>query len=118
MGVLFSVFSVMFSFVLAPSIVAVFIKASGTKIALYSAKVLKICVLSFIPASFNIVIGGYFTAVERAVRATVISLTRSILALVLSLVVLTAILGGAGIWWTPLATEGICLILTIVMYRR
>ena len=58
------------------------------------------------------VIGGYFTSVERAGFATMISLTRSLVALVASLMLLTSVFGGEGIWWSPILAEGICLLLT------
>ena len=59
------------------------------------------------------VIGAYFTAVERPVAATVISLARGMVMLTLSLFIMTMIFGGAGIWWSPLVSELSSLILTL-----
>ena len=47
------------------------------------------------------VIGGYFASIEKAGFATFISLTRSLIALVGCMMLLIAVLGGEGIWWSP-----------------
>ena len=59
------------------------------------------------------VIGAYFTAVERPVAATVISLARGMVMLTFSLFVMTMIFGGGGIWWSPLVSELLSLVLTL-----
>ena len=82
----------------------------------YSCDVLRIFALSFLLAGYNVVVGGYFTAVEKPAEATCISLSRTIVALVLSLAALTALFGGAGIWWSPLMAEGITFILTMLLF--
>ena len=99
----------------AEVIVNMFISAENQQLRVYSVEVFRIFSLSFLIAGFNVVIGGYFTSVERAGFATLISMTRSLIALVLSLSVLTSLFGGEGIWWSPLLAEGICLIMTAGM---
>lgn len=99
----------------AGGIVSLFLSGESAELAVYSVRVFRIFILSFLLAGYNVVIGGYFTAVERAGFATAISLTRSILALVGSLVVLTYLFGGEGIWWAPFLAESICLVMTLVM---
>ena len=83
----------------------------------YTVHVFHIFSLSFLLAGFNVVIGGYFTSIEKAGFATLISLTRSFLALVASLVCLTAIFGGEAIWWAPVIAELMCLVMALGMYR-
>ena len=101
----------------AEGIVSLFLKADESEVIAYSVKALRIFSLSFLLAGFNVVIGGYFTSIEKAGFATTISLIRSFLALVASLVFLTAVFGGEAIWWAPTIAESICLIIALGMYR-
>lgn len=102
----------------AGAIVGLFLGKEEAALAAYSVRVFRIFILSFLLAGFNVVIGGYFTSVERAGYATAISLTRSLIALAGGLALLTALCGGEGIWWAPLLAEGVCLLLTLEMLRR
>lgn len=111
-GAVLSVAATVFCWLGADMIVAMFVSADNQELRLYSVQVFRIFILSFLIAGFNVVIGGYFTSVERAGFATIISLTRSLVALVASLMLLTSVFGGEGIWWSPILAEGICLLLT------
>lgn len=115
-GTVFSVVSVAFCYMAAGGIVSLFLEDMNSELAIYSVRVFRIFILSFLLAGFNVVIGGYFTAVEKAGFATALSLTRSIVALVGALMVLTSLFGGEGIWWAPLAAESVCLIMTLGMF--
>ena len=99
----------------AEPIVGLFLGNENAELAVYSVRVFRIFILSFLLAGFNVVVGGYFTSVERAGFATTISLTRSMVALVGGLAVLTMLFGGEGIWWAPLLAETICMILSLGM---
>lgn len=100
----------------AGGIVALFIPAEMVELRAYSVSVFRIFILSFLLAGVNVVGGGYFTSVEKAEFAAVISLTRSFAALVAGLSVLTFLFGGDGIWWAPLFAETVCLVLLIGMF--
>ena len=102
----------------ADGIVGLFLEKNMTELSAYSSGVLRIFALSFLIAGYNIVIGGYFTAVEEPVSATIISMGRSIVMLILSLGLLTMIFGGAGIWWSPLLAEALTLVFTLVFFFR
>ena len=102
----------------ADGIVSLFLEKNMTELSAYSSGVLRIFALSFLIAGYNIVIGGYFTAVEEPVSATIISMGRSIVMLILSLGLLTMIFGGAGIWWSPLLAEALTLVFTLVFFFR
>lgn len=96
----------------ARGIVGMFVSKELTQLTDYSVHVFSIFALSFLVAGYNIVIGGYFTAVEKPISATVISLSRSIVLLALSLALMTALFKGAGIWWSSTLAEALTLILT------
>ena len=115
-GAGFSIVSTVLCYLLAGGIVALFLEDGNLELSAYSVRVLRIFILSFLPAAYNVVIGGYFASIEKAVFATLISITRSMAALVGALVLLTALFGGEGIWWAPLAAEMLCLIMTAVMF--
>ena len=102
----------------ADGIVSLFLEKNMTELFAYSSGVLRIFALSFLIAGYNIVIGGYFTAVEEPVSATIISMGRSIVMLILSLGLMTMIFGGAGIWWSPLLAETLTLGFTLVFFFR
>lgn len=111
-GGVLSAAATVFCWLGADMIVGMFISAENQELRMYSVQVFRIFVLSFLIAGYNVVIGGYFTSVERAGFATIISLTRSFVALVASLMLLTTAFGGEGIWWSPILAEGICLLMT------
>lgn len=112
-----SVVAVLICYVGGESIVGLFLKESEASLSIYSVRVLRIFILSFLLAGLNVVLGGYFTSVEKAGFATMISLTRSLIALVISLVFLTAVFGGEAIWWAPLIAESCCLVLSAGLYQ-
>ena len=115
-GTVFSVLSVVVCYVLAGGIVSLFLEDMNSELAAYSIRAFRIFTTSFLLAGFNVVIGGYFTAVEKAGFATAISLTRSIIAMVVSLMILALLFGGEGIWWAPILAESSCLAMTVVMF--
>lgn len=105
----------------ADGIVSLFVAPEHTELRIYSVRVFRIFIISFLLAGYNVVAGGFFTSVERAGFATMISVGRGLVLLVGSLGLLTTLFGGEGIWWTPILSEGICFVMTAVMllyYRR
>lgn len=104
--------------VFAGKIVSLFVSPEMPALADYSVKVLRIFSLSFLLAGYNVVIGGYFIAVEESFASTAISLSRSIVTLTVCLAILTAVFGGAGIWWTPLLSEAVTLIFTATLLKK
>lgn len=94
-------------------IVHLFLALGEGNLFAYSVTVFRIFSLSFLLAGYNVVIGAYFTAIERPVAATVISFSRGMVMLILSLLLLTALFGGAGIWWSPLLSEVLSLLITL-----
>lgn len=116
-GIVFAAISTLLCYVLAGSIVSLFLKDMESDLAVYSVRVFRIFILSFLVAIFNVIISGYFTSVEKAGFATAISLSRSIIALIGSLFVLTALFGGEGIWWSPLLAESVSLVMTLIMLK-
>lgn len=94
-------------------LISLFISPEHTALREYSVSVFRIFALSFLIVGFNIVIGGYFTSKEEALKAITLSLGRGFILITISIFLLTALFGGAGIWWAPLLSEATCLIIAI-----
>lgn len=99
----------------AEQIVGMFVNREMKELTEYSVKVFRIFALSFLAAGYNVVISGYFIAVENSFSASFISLSRSVVTLTICLAVLTALYQGAGIWWTPLVSELVTLLFTVLL---
>lgn len=109
------------TFIAAPLIVSIFISPENTALREYSVEVFRIFSFSFLLVGFNVILSGYFTAVEKELYATIISLARGFIFIVLSLLVLTHFFGGAGIWIAPSLSEGLCILVTLgclYLYRQ
>lgn len=87
----------------------------------YSVTAIRTFILSFIPLGLNIVLSGYLASVERALPAMLISVGRALLFLAPSLALLSNLMGGEGIWWSPLLSEIMCLLMAgmfMLTFRR
>lgn len=107
--------------VFAKPIAGLFISKEMTELLNSTVHVFRIFALSFLVVGYNVVIGGYFIAVEESVSATAISMSRGIVTLTVCLLVLTALFQGNGIWWTPLVSELVTLLFTmaaLVRYKK
>ncbi len=101
----------------APGIAAMFLKTGGTADVSFAARAIRLYSLSFAPVVFNIVIGGFFAAIEKPGKAFVISYGRGIIVQAAVLLLLCAATAGHGIWFTPLISEVICLTVALIFLR-
>lgn len=113
-----SVLSLAVSFGAADWIVSLFVSSELAELRAYSVSVFRIFSISYLFVGYNVVIGGYFTAVEQPYLAVIVSLSRGLLTLLVSLSALTSIFGGAGIWWAPTLSELLCLLITGILFFR
>ena len=102
----------------ADLLVRVFISADMSDLIVYSAKVFRIFIFAFLLVGYNIEMAGFFTAIERPVAAVLISLGRGCVTLVISMIILTTIFGGTGIWWGALLSEALCLIISLTLFKK
>lgn len=101
----------------AHPIVGLFLDRSDPLFA-YTAGALRLYSLSFLVMGFNVVISGFFTAMEHPVPALTISFGRSLVLISGCLIALSALFQDTGIWLSPLVSEGLCLIVTICFLLR
>jgi len=95
----------------APLIVGVFLDR-GSAIFDYSVSALRMYAWSFLAVGFNVIFAAFLTAVERPAPALAISLSRSLVLLSASLLTLPVLFGDRGIWFSTLASELGCLVIT------
>ncbi len=115
-GAVFSVAAFVISRGIAVPLVGLFISPGMQELRQASVSIFYTFSYSFLLCGFNIIIGGFFTAVEYPKSAMAISLGRGFLFVALSLLLLTALLGGNGIWWAATLAEGLCLLLTGTLF--
>lgn len=120
-GTVFSIAAFLISRGIAAPLVSLFISPELSELRGASVRIFDTVSYSFLLCGFNVIIGGYFTAIESPKSAMAISLGRGFLFVALSLWLLTALFGGDGIWWAATMAEGLCLLLTVCLflyYRR
>lgn len=99
----------------ADLIASMFISADLAELRAYSASAFRIFSTSYLILGFNIVVSGYYTAMERSGHALIISCCRGFFALYISLSILGMLFGGAGIWWAATLSEVLTLLVTIAL---
>lgn len=82
----------------------------------YGADVFRIFAFAFLVMGFNVVIAGFFAAMERPAGAMTISIGRGLALSALALVVTSALWGGEGIWYAPAISELVCLGVSVILF--
>ena len=97
----------------ANNIVSLFISPDEIELFTSTISVFKLYSISFLFIGFNLIISGFFVAIEKPISSAIISLGRSLILVTISLFVLTKLFGGNGIWITTAVSEFICLIIAL-----
>lgn len=87
----------------------------------YTVEALRAFSYTFLILGFNVLSAGYFTAMEIPFPAMTIALSRGFITVTIALIGLSSLFGGAGVWYAPVASEGLCLFLTVAflaLYRK
>ena len=74
--------------------------------------------LSYLLAGLNILLAGYFTALGRGVASCLLSLSRGFVLLPASILLLSQVGSGQGIWIAALIGEGLSLLLGLVLLKK
>lgn len=98
--------------VFSGGIVSLFLEQTSSLLD-YTVAALRRFAVSFLPMGANVLMAGYFTAIERPGFSFPISVGRSLVLLLLSLGVTGFLIGGEALWFATAMSEGLCLILTI-----
>jgi putative MATE family efflux protein len=78
----------------------------------------RIYAIAFLFMGFNIFGSGFFTALNNGRISAFLSVARSLVLQLIFIYLLPAMFGADGLWYTVVASEGICLILTIAMWKK
>ena len=105
-------------YVFAPQIVRTYLSHASDALIAYSVSAFRHYSVSYLLLGFNVVIGGFMTAVERPVPAISISIGRGLALQSAVLLTLAALFGGDALWYTPIFSEALCLCLSVYSLRR
>lgn len=114
MGTSFIIF--IFTQIFAPTIIRMFI--TDPIIANNTIPILRVFSFVFLLMGFNIILSGFFAAIERPKLAFTISFCRGILIICFTVFSLSLWLGEWGIWIAPFVSELICFILSFILYKK
>ncbi len=107
-----------FGIQLAPQVfVTVFLEGENVRLFDYTVAALQLYCLSFFIMGYNILISGFFTAINKSRYSFFISICRSFVLLLISLAVMSRLFGDSGIWLASLVSEGMCLVVTVLFYK-
>ena len=105
-------------FLFAPQIVSTYLSHASDALVHTSVGAFRHYSISYLLVGFNIVIGGFMTALERPVPAITISVGRGLVMQSICLLTLAALFGGSALWYTPIISEAICLCLSLYFLRQ
>ena len=103
---------------LAPQIVHAFLGDENPALNLSSVDALRRYGLCYLMVGFNVLMGGFLTAVERPRPAICISVGRWLALQAAALLLLAAVWGGSVIWFAPVISEALCLVMALVFMTR
>ena len=94
-----------------------YLSHAGEELVAYSVRAFRHYSVSYLFLGFNIVIGGFLTALERPLPAISISVGRGLVLQSAVLLLFAAVFGGEALWYTPILSEAMCLVLSLVFLR-
>lgn len=104
-------------FVFADPISSVFNSENDAELQRIAVSGLKIYFTSTLFVGYNIILANFFTSIEKALPAHILSILRGLLFIIPMAFLLSALWGMTGIWLTYPITEGIVAALGFVFYR-
>lgn len=105
--------------ILFPSpIVAMFISRDHLELFTHATHAFKLFAFSFLPLGFVIILYGYFTATQSINTAIIISISRGLIFVLFSLMIMPRLFGETGIWLALLLSESLSLLLALSLYKK
>ena len=99
--------------IFAPAIINVFITSNDINLINQSIIIFRIYSLSFLLVGFNILSSGFCSSIESPMLATLISISRGLIIIVITLIITIILYGGKGIWIATILSEAICLLISL-----
>ena len=101
-----------------PQLVRTYLPHAGDEIVGRAVYALRRYSISYLLIGFNIVIGGFMTAVQRPVSAVCIAVGRGLVLQSAALLLLAGVFGGEAVWYTPIISEAASLVMSLYFLRR
>lgn len=115
---LFSITIFLICLIFAKPIVALFISRENADLFSYTVKNFRIFSLCFLVLGYNILISGFFAAIEKPMNALIISLSKGLVIAVIVLFLMTKLFGASGIWPATFISELLCLGISVTLLVR
>ena len=117
-GLILSVLIVGVCAVFSSPIVGIFNSEGSAALQAYGEVGLRIYGVGFLFACMNIIIAGFFGAVDRPRECAIISIVRGVIAIVFFAVVLSSLFEIIGVWASFAAAEALTLVVSVVMLAK
>ena len=104
--------------IFAPQIVSLFITDGSSKLIKDSILAFRLYSTSFLLLGFNILCSGFCVSIEKPLLATIISLSRGFVLIIISLILCILLFGGKGIWISPIICEIGCLFISFLCTKK
>ena len=104
--------------IFAPVIIEAFNSEKSDILAKYAIPGIRIYFIGFIPAAFNIITAGFYSATGRGKESSLIAISRGIVAIIVFALILPRIFGITGVWSSFFAAEMFTAILCIILMRK
>ncbi len=104
--------------IFASPIVSIFNSEGSAALQDYGVMGLRIYSIGFLFAGANIIIAGFFGAVDKPRECAAISIIRGVVAIVLFAILLSSIMGIVGVWLAFAASEALTLAVSVVLLAR
>lgn len=111
-----SIILALVSFIFAVPLVSIFTQDVETQTLAITG--FKIFTINFIFSGFNIISSGMFTALSNGKVSAIISFSRTLVFLIISLFTLSWLFGVTGVWFSVPVAEFSTLLLSIYMHRK
>lgn len=117
-GIIVALIIVGACWIFASPIVSIFNSEGSAELQAYGEVGLRLYGLGFLFAGMNIIIAGFFGAIDKPRECAIISIIRGVIAIVAFAALLSALLGINGVWLSFAAAELVTLIVSCVMLYR
>lgn len=105
-------------YLFAPQIVSTYLSHASNRLIQDSIQAFRHYSISYLIVGWNIVIGGFMTAIERPLPSISISVGRGFALQSLILLCLAALFGGTALWYTPIISELLCCGISLAFLSR
>lgn len=104
--------------IFAPVIIEAFNSEKSDILAKYAIPGIRIYFIGFIPAAFNIITAGFYSATGRGRESSIIAISRGIVAVIVFALVLSCFFGVVGVWSSFFAAEIFTAILCLGLMKK